>query len=421
MEAGILTLDDLELQGKTVILRVDINSPVNTAGELTDDNRLRKSIPTIRELSDGGARTVMLAHQGDVEDYQNIVSLAPHALRLSELLGRPVGFVDDIVGPTSLLEVAELEDGEILLLNNVRYLIEEVSSFVNQVKLTPAEMTQAWLVRKLAPLADYYVGEAFAAAHRYTPSLVGFTEVLPSAGGRLFVEELSALTKVKDAPGSPCVFLLGGARSADAFAMMEYVLKNGTADAILTSGLTGEIMLLAQGYQLGLATENLIRDKGLWPFVEESKKLLVEYGDKIHYPSDLAYVDEGGRVEINIDELPTEHLLVDVGEETIERYSQIVRDAETLFINGPIGVYEQDASAKGTDRLWHAVVDAPGYSVIGGGDSVASAKYFGVADQMDYVCTAGGGMVRFMSGRVLPVVEALQKAAERSKPVESMT
>ena len=202
--------------------------------------------------------------------------------------------------------------------------------------------------------------------------------------------------------------------------MMEFVLKNGTADAILTSGLTGEIMLLAQGYQLGSVTEDLIRDKGLWPFVEESKKLLAEYGDKILYPSDLAYVVDGERVEINIDELPTEHLLVDVGEETIERYSQIVQDAETLFINGPIGVYEQEASAKGTDRLWHAVVDAPGYSVIGGGDSVASAKYFGVAERMDYVCTAGGGMVRFMSGRVLPVVEALQKAAERSQQAESM-
>ena len=415
MEAGILTLDDLDFQGKTVILRVDINSPVNAAGELADDNRLRKSIPTIRELSDGGARTVMLAHQGDVEDYQNIVSLAPHARRLSELLGRPVDFIDDIVGPAALQCVAELEDGDILLLNNVRYLIEEVSSFVNQVKLTPAEMAQAWLVRKLAPLADYYVGEAFAAAHRYTPSLVGFTEVLPSAGGRLFVEELAALTKVKDAPGTPCVFLLGGARSADAFAMMEFVLKNGTADAILTSGLTGEIMLLAQGYRLGAVTEDLIRDKGLWHFVAESKRLLAEYGDRILYPSDLAFVVDGERVEISIGDLPAQQLLVDVGEETIERYSQIVQDAETIFINGPIGVYEQAASAKGTERLWHAVVDAPGYSVIGGGDSVASAKYFGVAERMGYVCTAGGGMVRFMSGRVLPVVEALQKAARRQQ------
>jgi phosphoglycerate kinase len=201
MEAGILTLDDFDFRGKTVVLRVDINSPINhQTGELADDNRLRKSIPTIQELADAGARTVMLAHQGDTEDYQSLVSLKPHAQRLSKLMGRPVAFMDDIVGPAALERVQALQDGELLLLNNVRFLTEEVSTFVNFVKLTPEQLAQTWLVRQLAPLADIFVCEAFAAAHRYSPSLVGFIEALPSAGGRLFVDELSALTKVINNP-----------------------------------------------------------------------------------------------------------------------------------------------------------------------------------------------------------------------------
>ena len=414
MKAGILTLDDLDFRGKTVILRVDINSPVDSAtGELADDNRLRKSVPTIRELSDAGARIAMLAHQGDTEDYQNLVSLAPHAQRLAALLGRPVTFIDDIVGPAALERIRALQRGEILLLNNVRYLTEEVSTFVKFVRLTPAQLAQSWLVRNLAPLADYYVGEAFAAAHRYSPSLVGFTEVLPSAGGRLFVEELSALTQVQETPGEPCVYVLGGARSADAFSMMEYVLKNGTADRILTSGLTGEIMLLARGYRLGTATEKLIADKGLVPFIEQSRELLARYGDKILAPTDLALVVDGNRAEIGLGELPVDHLIVDIGQETIAHYEEIIGSAETIFVNGPAGVYENSPSALGTERIWHAVADAPGYSVIGGGDSVAAARHFGVQNRMSYVCTAGGGMVRFMSGQALPVVEALRRAAQR--------
>ena len=415
MEAGILTLDDLAFGGKTVVLRVDINSPIHgETGELKDDNRIRKSLPTIRELAEGGARAVMLAHQGDIEDYHNLITLEPHARRLTELLGRPVEFIDDIVGPAALARVEALRDGEILLLNNVRYLIEEVSTFVRFVNLTPAQLAGAWLVRKLAPLADYYVGEAFAAAHRYSPSLVGFTEVLPSAGGRLFVQELSALQQVRESPSNPCVFVLGGARSADAFSMIEFVLANDTADHILTAGLTGEIVLLAQGYKLGERTEDLISAKGLAPFIEQSKALLAKYGDRIEIPQDLAYVTEAGeRVEIGLDALPVEPLLVDIGQATIQRYERLIADAATIFVNGPAGVYEKAPSAPGTERLWRAVAGAAGYSVIGGGDSVAAAKRFGVADEMGYVCTAGGCMVRFMSGQQLPVLDALRRAAQR--------
>ena len=421
MEAGILTLDDLDFRDKTVILRLDINSPIDhETGGLADDNRIRKSLPTLHELSDAGARTVMLAHQGDTEDYGSLVDLKPHAGRLAELLGRPVGFVDDIAGPAAIERIKALQSGELLLLNNVRYLTEEVSTFPNFVKLTPQQMARARLVRNLAPLADLFVCEAIAAAHRSAPSLIGFAEVLPAAGGRLFVDELTALTRIKESPAQPCVFVLGGSRIADAFSMMEQVLKKGTAHRVLTSGLTGEVMLLAQGVQLGAPTEGLIRDRGLEPFVDRARDLLDRYGDRILCPSDFA-VDagpepgrgNGQRTEIGLADLPAERLLTDIGEQTIDRYVQVIRSAATLFVNGPAGIYERPASARGTKKLWTAIADAVGYSVIGGGDSVAAAGRFGVRERMDYVCTSGGGMVRFLSGQSLPVVEALRRAAQR--------
>jgi phosphoglycerate kinase len=424
MEAGILTLDDFDFQDRTVLLRVDINSPIDHAsGELADDNRLRKSLPTLRELAEEGARTAILAHQGDTEDYRSLVSLAPHARRLAELLGRPVGFLPDICGPTAIEHIQALQSGELLLLENVRFLTEEVSTFVNFVKLTPKEMAGTWLVRSLAPLADLFVCEAIAAAHRSAPSLVGLAAALPAAGGRLFVDELQALSRIKESPAQPCVFLLGGSRIADAFSMMEQVLSQGTAHRVLTGGLTGEVMLLALGYQLGEPTEKLIRDKGLWSFVDRARTLLQTYDERILYPTDLAVVDAGQkysarRVELALDDLPSERLLVDVGAATVERYTEELGKAATIFVNGPAGVYEQEVSAVGTQQLWTAVADAGssgGYSVIGGGDSVAAARRFGVLERMGYVCTSGGGMVRFLSGQTLPVVEALRRSARRQR------
>jgi phosphoglycerate kinase len=197
--------------------------------------------------------------------------------------------------------------------------------------------------------------------------------------------------------------------------MMEYVLENGTADHILTGGLTGEIMLLAKGYRLGERTEQFITDKGLAPFIEQSKNLLDKYGDRIECPLDLAFSEYGERVEIGLDDLPVAPLLVDIGKSTVKRYNELVENAATIFINGPVGMYEKETSAFGTECLWRMAANAPGYTVIGGGDSVAAAKHFGVAEQMGYVCTAGGCMVRYLSGQQLPVVDALRRAAQRQQ------
>ena len=410
----ISTLEDLDVQGRTVLLRVDINSPIDrTTGKINDDNRLNMSLPTIADLADAGARVVIIAHQGDTLDYHNLVSLREHAGVLSEKLGREVMFVDDVAGPAARAAIQALGDGEILLLENLRILTEEVSTFEGAVKLTPTEMTNTYLVRNLAPLVDVYVNDAFAAAHRNAPSMVAFQELLPTAGGRLLVDEVTALSGVSSDPNRPCVFLLGGLKISDAFSMMDKVLADGTADTILTTGITANIMLIASGVDLGAPTLEFINERSLDVFIPRASELLEVYGDRIEVPTDLAYDVDGERQEIIVSDLPTDHLLIDVGSETVAAYEAVIAKAATLFVNGPAGVYESAAGEYGTRSLWEAVAASDGYSVIGGGDTVASARRFVDPADIDFISTGGGALIRFLSGQPLPLIDAMEKAAER--------
>ena len=227
MSLGILTLNDFELQGKTILLRVDINSPLDRDTKLIkDETRIRRCLPTIVDLSQRGARTVILAHQGDPLDYQNFTPLAHHAEVLTRLLGREVIYLDDVAGPAARRRIGTLQNGEVLLLENVRIHTEETIIFEEEVQLTPAQQAETYIVRNLAPLADLYVCDAFAAAHRSEPTLVGLAQVLPAVAGRLFEEELRVLTRVRDQPARPCLFLLGGAKILDAFKMMHAALES---------------------------------------------------------------------------------------------------------------------------------------------------------------------------------------------------
>ena len=203
-----------------------------------------------------------------------------------------------------------------------------------------------------------------------------------------------------------------GEADADAFSMMEQVLGEGAADQVLTCGLNGEVMLLAQGHRLGVPTEPLIDDKGLTPLVARARDWLARYGDRILFPHDVV-VEAGRRKQLTTAELPVEAPMVDVGEQTIARYIEIINQAAAIFVNGPAGIYENPVSAMGTERLRNAIADAPGSSVIGGGDSVAAGAKFNVLERIGYVCTSDGGMVRFLSGQELPVIAALRRAAKR--------
>ena len=407
-------IDDFDYRAKRVLLRVDINSPIDPDTKLiVNDNRLQKSLPTIRKLLDKGAMLAIIAHQGDTLDYQNLIPLEEHAKKLSAYLGTEIGYIDDVAGPAAQERVKSLQPGEAVLLGNLRYLSEEISTFENAVKLKPDEMLETYLVRGLAPIIDYYVNDAFAAAHRNAPSMVAFQEIKPSAAGDLLFDEVSALTKVMASPEHPSVFVLGGAKISDAFGMMKQVLASGTADKILTCGITGEIMLLAKGYRLGKTKEQFLSDRGLDVFIADAEACLLDFGDRVEYPLDLAFAVDGIRHEVLIEDLPVEQMFMDIGAKTIEKYEQVINDAKTLFVNGPAGVYEDATFEAGTKAIWNAIAGAAGYSVIGGGDTVTAAAKFVNLDKIDYVCTAGGAMVRYLSGKKLPLIEAMEKAYRR--------
>ncbi|MDJ0664878.1 MAG: phosphoglycerate kinase [Acidimicrobiia bacterium] len=413
----ITSLDDVEVRGRTVLLRPDINSPIDgETGKIVNENRINKSLPTIADLADAGARLVIIAHQGDTLDYHNLVSLEEHAGKLTAKLGREVKFIDDVAGPAARAAIQALQDGEILLLDNIRILTEEVSTFENAVKLTPEQMTKTYLVRNLAPLVDLYVNDAFAAAHRNAPSLVGFQELVPAAGGRLLVDEVNSLSSVAEDPARPCLFVLGGLKISDAFSMMAKVLRDGTADSVVTSGVTANVMLWGGGVDIGEPSKKFITDRSLDSFLPQATEWQKEFGDRIQVPSDVAVAgDNGERVELQVSDLPTDRLIIDIGSETIARYESMIQAAATIFVNGPAGVYESAAGEPGTRRLWEAVAAAPGKSVIGGGDTVASAGRFVDLDDIGFVSTGGGALVRFISGQPLPMLEAMQRAAARER------
>lgn len=417
----IRSLEDVEVEGRTVLLRPDINSPIDRkTGKIADENRLDKSLPTITYLADAGAKVVIIAHQGDTLDYHNLVSMEEHAIKLTSKLGREVKFIDDVAGPAARKAIGELGRGEILLLENIRILTEEVSTFEAAVKQTPLEMTRTYLVRHLAPLMDLYINDAFAAAHRNAPSMVGFQELLPSAGGLLLMDEVNTLSSVAENPARPCLFVLGGLKISDAFAMMGKVLQDGTADNIITSGVTANVMLWASGVDIGEPSKSFIADRSLDAFLPQAKEWLGEYGDRIHVPTDVAFADENGvRVELEVTDLPTNQLIIDIGSGTVACYERLISKAATIFVNGPAGVYESPAGEYGTRRLWEAVAGAGGKSVIGGGDTVASARRFVDLDDIGFVSTGGGALVRFLSGESLPMLEAMERAMKRTAERES--
>ena len=410
----LLPMSSLELKGKKVLLRLDINSPIDPETKrIINENRIRKSLSTLEYLIKQNAKIAIIAHQGDTLDYHNLIPLKEHAEKLSGLLSKEVKYIDDVCGPAAQNAVKELNEGEIIILGNVRYLCEEISTFEDAVKLQPKEMLNTYIVRNMAPLFDIYVNDAFAAAHRNAPSMVAFQELLPSAAGDLLFKEMEALTTIKSTPAKPSVFVLGGAKISDAFGMMKQVLENGTADKILTSGVTGEIFLMAKGVNIGTKKTKFITDRSLDVFIKPAKEYLQNYSDKIEIPEDLAFETNGCREEIAVDALPANEMFMDIGERTIRKYHNIISEAKTIFVNGPAGVYENPVFEKGTKEIWNTIAEAKGYSVIGGGDTVtAAAKYINLKS-INYVCTAGGAMVRFLSGKKLPLIAAMEKAFEK--------
>lgn len=403
MSSNFNTIDDFDLEDKTVLVRIDVNSPVDpSSGIILDDTRLKLHAQTIKELAKKGARVVILAHQSR-PGKDDFTTLSQHADALSDILNLRVKYIDSIFSTSAKEAISDLKPHEILLLENVRFFSEETLS------RTPEEQAETILVRELSPLIDYFVNDAFAAAHRSQASLVGFTVNTPSAAGRVMEEELTVIQNALDDVEHPCVFLLGGMKPDDSIDVMENVLSNGTADSILTTGIVGNIVLWASGADIGQVNRDFIASRGYEDMVEKSRELIERFGDKVKYPIDVAIEKDGERADVDIDEIPNEAIF-DIGVKTIAFYAKEIRDAKYIFANGPAGVFEDPNFAMGTEDLINAIASSEGFSLIGGGHIAAATAGLGLEDQMSHLSSGGGACISMLAGKKLAAVEALKNS-----------
>ncbi len=389
-----LSIEQLDLAGKRVFVRADLNAPL-AGGEVSDDTRLRAVVPTLRHALKAGASVVLASHLGRPKGRDATYSLAPVAGRLEALLGQRVELAPDCVGPETVARARALGPGEVLLLENLRFHPEE-------------EKNDDAFARELAGLADCYVDDAFAAAHRAHASIDAITRHLqPAAAGLLMQRELTALGRILEAPARPLVAILGGAKVSDKLALVEHLLAR--VDALLVGGGMAFTFLLALGHATGRSLVEADRVETARAALETARRR----GVRLVLPVDTL-VAEGldspsGRV-VSVREIPPDLMGLDIGPRSAEAFGAELRRAKTIVWNGPMGVFEKPPFAGGTVAVARAVAAAPAFAVIGGGDTIAAVAQAGVTDRIGYISTAGGAFLEFLEGRKLPGVEALTEA-----------
>jgi phosphoglycerate kinase len=375
----VRTLDDLDVDSKRVLVRVDFNVPLDAEQNITDDARIRATLPTLRELRGRGARLLLAAHLGRPKDREPELSLRPAAERLSELLGEDVQFAEDL---------DHVPDGDVVMLENVRYEKGETKN-------------DPELAQRYADLADVYVNDAFGAAHRAHASTEAVARLLPSAAGRLLEREVTTLRGILEDPARPLVAVVGGAKVTDKIGVLEAFLER--ADAVLIGGAMCFPFFKAQGHEIG---DSLCEEAGVQP----AERLLG--ADKLALPDDLVagreFKADTERRELDGVDVPEGWMGLDVGDGTAERYAEVIAGAGTVFWNGPMGAFELEPFSGGTRRVAEAIAAAPATTVVGGGDSAAALAQFGLADRVDHLSTGGGASLELVEGKPLPGVEVLQ-------------
>ena len=394
--ADIASVDDLDARGKRVLVRVDFNVPVSD-GVCTDDTRIRAALPTINKLVEGGARVILMSHLGrpSGEGFEEKFTLRPAALRLAELLGKPVAFASDTIGEDAHAKVAALQDGQVLVLENLRFDKREK-------KNDPA------FCEELASLGDAYVNDAFGTAHRAHASTAGVAALLPAYAGYLMQREVGTLSGMLDKPRRPFVAILGGSKVSDKIKVIDALLEK--CDTLIIGGGMCFTFLLAQGKQVGTSLKEEV-------WVERAAAMLKkaeERGVKLLLPVDVVCADkfaEDARTEtVSVDAIPADMMGLDIGPETSKLYADAIAEGATVFWNGPMGVFEMNAFAAGTKAVALAVAEnQQADTIIGGGDSVAAVNKFDLADRMTFISTGGGASMELVQGEALPGVEALRR------------
>ena len=400
MPIKMLTLEDLDLDGKRVFARVDINTPIHPeTHELMEQARFEEAVMTIKDLEK--SRVIVASHQGRVgrSDY---TSLETHAKVMSKMMGKKVNFVPDVFGPEALSEMDSLKDGEVLVLDNLRFAAEENQEY------RPPDAEKTFMVRRIKPHIDACVLDAFSTAHRSSPSIVGFAGLVPTCAGRTVGRELRMLDRIAAVEKGPYVTVLGGAKVSDRLEAIDALIANNRADRVLLCGVVGLVFLKAAGrlqFDLGVDGEQ--------KFVAKAKQLLEEEPDRYALPADVAIKADGERKEVDPKDLKAPTPVLDIGKVSVERYSRLIKGAGTVFMSGPPGAFEWDEFSLGTEGLLRAMASSFGTTIISGGHLSTALRKYGIHDQIDHISTAGGALVQYLAGKRLPLIDALERAADR--------
>lgn len=386
------TVKDIDVSNKKIVLRLDWNVPYDDEGEVTDDFRIKASLPTLNYLLDKNCSIVILSHRGRPKDHEKQLSLEPVARKASEIIGRKVGFVDDLVGEAAEKAVVAMGLGDVLLLQNTRFYPEEKSG-------------DEAFARKLASYGDIFVFDAFAVAHRNDTSAVGIDKFLPSVAGFLVENEINQLAKAIDDPKKPVLAITGGAKLETKLPLLDNFMN--LADNIVVAGVMANILLFAQSYSVGKSVfdqEDLTTAEDI---LRKAKAAGVRFVLPLSGVAVGKSLDDPGRREITLDEIGKDDFILDYGQKSLDEVKELIKQARTIIWNGPLGYYENPVFAEGSKQVAKAIAETDAESIVGGGDTADVVNSLGIADKFTHVSTGGGASLDFMSGKELPGVEAL--------------
>ena len=394
----IRTLDDFDVKGKTVLLRVDMNVPIDPdTKQITGNKRIEEVAITTKALD--GAKIVIISHQGRV-GRDDFVGMENHAKELEKFCGKKVKYVSDVIGTHAQNEIKNMNDNEIILLDNLRLCAEENYEFSLE------ESAKTLMVQRLKDLFDLFVLDSFPSAHRTHPSLVGFAQVLPTCAGKLVEREVKQLENILTVAKSPFVIILGGSKVDDRLNALKMMIKKERADHVLLTGLIGNVFLRAQGrikFPLNIKNEDEL--------VSEAHTLIGEYPDVFSTPVDIAINKDGERLEIDVRDLNKDDQIFDVGQKTLDYYSKMISGAGTIFISGPAGFFEKENFQFGTISLLESVANSMATSIVSGVHLTFALKKYELNEKVNHTSTAGGALVRYLTGQKLPMIKCLEDAA----------
>ncbi|HPD10565.1 MAG TPA: phosphoglycerate kinase [Methanoregulaceae archaeon] len=396
-------LSEVPVAGKTVLLRLDLNSPIDPSScTILDDKRFREHLPTVHALRE--SRLVIVTHQSR-PGKKDFTTLEGHAEKLEHLIGRPVSYIDDIFGRCAREAIRSMRPGEVIMLENVRFNAEE------NLTAKPEEAVKFHLVRNLASFSDIFVNDAFGTAHRSQPTMVGLPMVMRSVAGLLMEKEVFTLSRVFENAPRPVCIVLGGTKADDSIAVASHMLERRIADEVILTGVIANIFLAAQGHDIGQPSIQLIDQLNYHKEIEMARDLLEGYPDRIILPRWVAVREGGERAEYPVTAIPQDAPILDLGMESVLAMSERIRRAGTVVFNGPAGVFEDADFSTGTYELLKAASEVE-FSIVGGGHTTAVVEKLGIDDDFSHISTGGGACIEFLTGKTLPAVAALERSKE---------